>query len=193
MKKLIKSSLVAIAAIAALGTQTFAASGQTDVSFNFPNIVILHYISDVQFDIPATIFGSDSIDEGTGGVLNTFVSPIISGDAAVSITTGAALNSFKGTINNAWAVRALAGAGGVDVSIAIDTAEAHNGASSYVHISNATVTDGTQSGATINFSSPGLDATNAVYGAVKFDIDFTATKVSGMHTGAQYTVTAVAI
>ena len=195
MKKLLKNGLLSIAALTALGTQTFAASGQTDVTFNLPNIVILHYISDVTFDVPASAFGSTSIDEGSGGTLNTFTSPdTIEGDANVQITIGTAPNAYKGVINNAWAVRALTGAGGVDVSITIDTADATDagGSGSKVTISNPEVSDGTSTAQQINFSSPGLSASNAVYGKVLFDIDFSNVTVSGSHTGAQYTVTAVA-
>jgi len=191
MNNLLKKSLSVIAALT-LSTQLYAATGQTSVSFNFPNIVILHYVSSVNFDIPATAFGSNSIDEGTGGTLNTFVSPNISGNSNVGMTIAQALTGYTGTINNAWAVRALAGAGGVNVSVAINTADALNGTSK-VTIANAIVSDGTNTGATINFASPGLSSANAVYGSVGFDIDFTNTTLAGLHTGAQYTVTAVAL
>ena len=193
MKQFIKKSLVAAAAVVGLGTGAFGASGQTDVDFNFPNIVILHYIDKVTFDVPASAFGSDSINEGDAGV----ITPTLSGtdtltlDAAMGITISQALNGYKGIIQNAWAVRGLVGSGGIDVSITLDTADATNGTSK-VTISNAIVDDGTNSGTLINFASPGLSAANAHYGDVKFDIDFTNVTVPGTHSGAQYTVTAVA-
>lgn len=191
MKQFIKKSLVAAAAVAGLGTGAFGAQGQTDVSFNFPNIVILHYVSDVTFDVPAAAFGNDAIDQGSGGTLNNFTSPTISGNANVGVTISQALNGYKGTIQNAWAVRGLVGSGGIDVSITIDTADATK-LTSKVTISNAIVADGTQSGTLINFASPGLSASNAHYGDVKFDIDFSNVTLPGTHSGAQYTVTAVA-
>lgn len=192
MKKLLKKALVSAAAAAAVGTSAFAASGQTDVSFNFPNIVILHYVSDVTFDVPASAFGSDSIADSSAKTLSSFTSPdTVGGDATVSVTAATALDAYKGVIQNAWAVRGLAGAAGIDVSITINTADATNG-SSTVTISNATVDDGTNSGASITIASPGLSAANAHYGDVKFDIDFSGVTAPGTHSGAQYTVTATA-
>lgn len=191
MKKVVKKSLLSIAALTALGTQTFAASGQTSVSFNFPNIVILHYVSDVQFDVPATVFGPDSVADTTQKVLNGFTAPNLNGDAAVSVSLSTALNGYTGTINNAWAVRAIT-TNDVQVQITLDTADATNGTST-VTLSNAIVDDGTSSGATITFAPPGLSAANAHYGAVKFDVDFSSVTVNGLHQGAQYTVTATAL
>ena len=191
MKKLVKNSLLSIAALTALGTQTFAASGQTSVSFNFPNIVILHYVSDVKFDVPATAFGSDSIADTTQKTLSSFTSPNLNGDANVAVTLSTALNGYTGTIKNAWAVRAIA-TNNIQVAITLDTADATNGTSK-VTLSTATVDDGTNSGATINFAPPGLSAGNAHYGDVNFNIDFSNVTANGLHTGAQYTVTATAL
>ena len=191
MKKLVKKGLLSVAALTALSTQTFAASGQTSVSFNFPNIVILHYVGDVKFDVPATVFGPDSVKDATQKVLNGFTAPNLNGDAAVSVTLSTALNGYTGTINNAWAVRAIT-TNNVQVQITLDTANATNGTST-VTLSNATVDDGTNSGATIQFAPPGLSAANAHYGNVNFNIDFSGVTTNGLHQGAQYTVTATAL
>jgi len=150
--------------VTGMGSQLFGASGQTSVSFNFPDIVILHYVSDVTFSVPASAFGAAAVNEGTGGTLSTFTTPdTLSGDATVGVTISQALNAYKGIINK------------------------------IMPVSNGTVSDGTNSGASITFAAPGFSATNAVYGNVLFDIDFSGVTTAGSHTGAQYTVTAAAI
>lgn len=190
---MVKKSLIAAAMVTGMGSQLFGASGQTSVSFNFPDIVILHYVSDVTFSVPASAFGAAAVNEGTGGTLSTFTTPdTLSGDATVGVTISQALNAYKGIINNAWAVRGITASGNIQASITIDTANATNG-TSQVTISNGTVSDGTNSGASITFAAPGFSATNAVYGNVLFDIDFSGVTTAGSHTGAQYTVTAAAI
>jgi len=190
--KSLKRSLLAAAALVAMGTQANAASGQTSVSFNFPNIVILHYISSVTFDVPAAALGNGAIDEGSGGTLNSFSSPTISGNANVGVTISTALNGYKGTINNAWAVRGITASGNIQMQIAVGTQTATNGTST-VTISNLTMSSGSNSGAQFNIAAPGFAASSAVYGNVHMDLDFSQVTTTGSHTGATYTVTATAI
>ena len=193
MNKLVKKTLAAVAALT-LGTQAFAASGPTTVNINFPNVIILHYINDVTFDVPDTAFvtGADfDINEGSGGTLSTYFAPNISGNAGITITIDTALDTYTGTINNAWAVRALS-ATGVQVSIAITDPDAINGLNSTASlIGIPTVTDGTTTGQLITFASPGMSSGTAVKGSVMLNMDFTGVTLPGTHTGAKYTITAV--
>ena len=189
MKTLVKKTLAAVAALT-LGTQAFAVSGDTTVNINFPNIVILHYVSDVTFDIPLGAL-DDSIDEGISGSLSIISGLNISGTTGMTVAVDAA-GGYSGTIIDAWAVRALTGAGGVDVSIGITKATAEDATNvSKVTILDATVTDGTTTGGLINFPSPGMGASKAVYGNVMFNMNFEEVILAGSHDGAKYTVTAV--
>ena len=192
MNTLVKKSLVAVAALT-LATQAFAASGSTAVKINFPHVVILHYISDVEFIVPDTAFGDSSgnldIVGGSGIVLSTYSAGDISGDAGITISMDTDLDTYTGTINDAWAVRALA-VNNIQVSIAVTSATAVNGVSSAT-ITDAFVSTGTAFTPTVQFASPGMSVNTAVKGAVQLNMDFTGVTVPGDHTGAEYTITAV--
>jgi len=187
--KTLKRSLLATAAILAMGTQAHAAQGQTSVSFNFPNIVILHYVSDVTFDIPATVLGGadQAVNEGTGGTFTT-----LTGNTGMALTINQTLNGFLGAANNAWAVRGITTSGNIQVSIASTSLSATNGTST-VAMSNLQVSDGTNTAQTITVPAPGFAGANAVFGNVLMTLDFSGVTVAGTHTGATYTVTATAI
>ena len=195
--KTLKRSLLAAAALVTMGTQANAATGNTAVSFNFPDIVILHYVSGVQFNVPASVFGIDAINEGTSTPTLTFTDPTLSGDAAVGVTVtgGPNIANLQGSISNAWAVRGITTSGNIKVQIQVTTATATNGTST-VTISNPLVTapgaTPATPAATITVPAPGFAAGNAVIGNVAMGLDFSAVTAVGLHTGAQYTITATA-
>jgi len=192
--KTLKRSLLAAAALVTMGTQANAATGNTAVSFNFPDIVILHYVSGVQFNVPASVFGIDAINEGTSTPTLTFTNPTLSGDAGmgVTVTGGPNIANLQGSISNAWAVRGITTSGNIQVQIQVTTATATNGTST-VTISNPLVSaPGVTAAATITVPAPGFSAANAVIGNVAMGLDFSAVTAVGLHTGAQYSITATA-
>ena len=192
MNTLAKKTLAAVAALT-LGTQAFAASGPTAVKINFPHVVILHYISDVTFNVPDTAFGDSSgnleIVGGSAITLSTYSAGDISGDAGITVALTTELDAYTGTINNAWAVRALA-VNDIEVSITVTGATAANGASSAT-ITDASVSRGTTFTPTVQFAAPGMSQGLAVKGHVQLNMDFSAVTVPGDHIGAEYTVRAV--
>ena len=192
MKTLVKKTLTAVVALT-LGTQAFAAQGITSVSFKMPSIVVLHYVSDVIFEIDPALFGytSDdySISDDITKTLSTFSGSILTGNAAVDVGTDPVLGTYSGVISNAWAVRSMT-ANGVEVKINIISADALFGTTkSKVTISTPTLhsTGANNNGTSIiDFSSQGMG--NPVRGDVGFGIDFSATTAAGTHEGIQYII-----
>lgn len=192
MKKLITASAMTAALLGApLASQ--AATGQTDVTFTLPGIVILHYASDITVEIPASYFGGadQDFDDSAAKTLTS-----LDDDANVDVSGGPAdadINAATSTIRNAWAVRSLSTSGNSQVAITLDTATA-SGPSGSITVSNPQVSaDGSTFGATTTFSSPGLLSSNAEFGDVSLDLDMSGATSAGDFTGAQYTVEATNI
>jgi|KNS7NT10metaT_FD_contig_51_1017930_length_664_multi_6_in_0_out_0_1 hypothetical protein len=192
MKKLITASAMTAALLGApLASQ--AATGQTDVTFNLPGIVILHYASDITVQIPASYFGGadQAFDDSAPKTLTG-----LTVNAAVDVSGGPAdalINAATATIQNAWAVRSLSSTGNSQVAITLDTATA-TGTAGSITVSNPQVSaDGSTFGANASFTSPGLLSSNAEFGDVSLDLDMSAATSAGDFTGAQYTVEATNI
>ena len=198
MNKLVKKSLAAVAALT-LGTQAFAAQGDTSVKFNLPDVLILHYVSAVTFDVPLSVFGGsadDSIGETSVGLSSLSLKEFTL-DTGMTITGALDLTGYTAIIKDAWAVRALTtNEVRVTVSSVNDTAQ-HDvkGTDSTVVISALNVTDraNTRTGASITFPSPGMSMNKAFYGNVDFAINFDNITLAGDHTGAVYRIVAEAI
>ncbi|XGA80710.1 hypothetical protein OR573_03370 [Halomonas sp. CH40] len=194
MKKLYTASAIAAALLSApLAGQ--AATGQTSVSFDLPGIIILHYVSDVTFDVPASYFGGadQAFDDSAAKTLiNDF-----DDNASVDITGGpseADIDAVTAFIRDAWAVRSMSSTGQSQVKITLDTATASHSTAGSIALSNAQVSaDGTTFGVTTPFASPGMSRNNAEYGDVSLDLDMTNATSAGIYTGAQYTIEATNI
>jgi len=77
------SALATVLLAAPLSSQ--AATGQTDVTFTLPGIVILHYASDITIEVPASYFGGAdlSFDDNAARTLTGF-----DDDANVTVVGG---------------------------------------------------------------------------------------------------------
>jgi len=193
MKKLYTASALTAALLTApMAAQ--AATGQTNVSFKLPGTIILHYVSDVTFDVPASYFGGadQAFDDDTPRTLTGFDI-----DANVDLTDGpldASIDTVTAYIRNAWAVRSMSASGQSQVAITLDNAAASHATAGTIALSNAQVSaDGTAFGVTTTFASPGMSRTNAEYGDVSLDLDMTNATSAGEYAGAEYTITATNI
>lgn len=193
MKKLYTASAIAAALLSApLAGQ--AATGQTSVSFDLPGIIILHYVSDVTFDVPASYFGGadQAFDDSVAKTLSGF-----DDDASVDLTGGpseASIDAVTAYIRDAWAVRSMSSTGQSQVEITLDKATANHTTAGSITLSNAQVSaDGSNFGVTTTFASPGLSRNNAEYGDVSLDLDMTNATSAGIYTGAEYTIEATNI
>ena len=193
--KTLKRSLLAAAALVAMGTQANAASGSTSVSFNFPNIIVLHYYSSVQFSINPGAFDFARDQGGFVGTATTTTPGVLTLNANIAPSDDASTDfaNYTATIQNAWAVRGITATGNIGVTITLDQANATNGTSTVTIKPNPTVSVGANSGTTITIAAPGLALGNAVLGDVNMGVDISGVTTPGLHSGAQYTITAAEI
>jgi hypothetical protein len=198
----VAAAIVAFALVGAAPAHA-QAQGQTTVSIDIPDIVILHYFSSVDVTLDANAMGSyltgtpggaSTIDEGnasgaaslTGGnfQLDLGMSPSgLTGDPSAALLV----------LQNAWAVRAITVGGGsatTQLDVAVTGAALTSGGSS-IAISTAAVDDGTSNGASITFPSTGLG--NPTVGDVELTLDFSGATESGTHTGGEFQLTATNI
>jgi len=202
MNKRMRTSLLALAAVVgalALVSPAHAqATGGTDVDISLPDIVILHYYSNVDVTISAAALatyltgGTNAIDEGTaapaaGGMTQDLA---ISPSALTGDPTAAVL-----TLQNAWAVRSISLAGSTDTELAIsvtDNTLVHSTvATSTVTISSAAVDDGASNGATIQWAAQGLG--NPRQGDVELTLDLSDAANAGDYLDGTFTLTATNI
>lgn len=185
LKKIVLNGLI----ITSMTTSnpTYAASGQTSVTVSFPEIVVLHYRSDLTINFTGN---SDlSVDENTTNISVPLGSA--TGDGTIS-TSGTATTSIPVEVQNMWAVRGITSTGEIEVSAQIDTASGTTTGGSEVVMGSLLAKSGVSSGATINVTSSGLAIANAVYGGITFNLDITNVIETGSHTGMEYTITASA-
>ena len=168
-----------------------AATGQTDVTVNFPDIIILHYPNSLTLSFTAS---DANIDEGglsatdalgVTASLDANIIPLIAGDTYDTDTVAA-------TVSNVWAVRGITASGNIDVAVNLDAATASNGTSDAVMSGLQVQTASVAAGDPIQVAAPGLRAVNATAGDIVFDLDISGVTASGDHTGIQYTITATA-
>jgi len=171
------------------------ATGATDVDITIPDIVILHYFSDVDIQIGSNEFGTfltgvagnSSVDEGTaapaagGFTQDLAIAPnALTGDPSSAVLT----------LQNAWAVRAVGNAG-AQTQLAITVTDGtldHATSAATMTISSAVVDDGTSNGATITFAAPGLFAPET--GDVELTLDMTNSTDAGEYQDGVFTLTA---
>jgi hypothetical protein len=169
------------------------ATGDTDISIDFPNIVILYFIDTLTLTFDAgTITPESTVDEGPS-------SPVAAGidDATATFdlgVTGAGVNPLPASVpvllENAWAVRGISTTGTIDVDISIQNATATNG-SSTATMSSPTVTGGGQGpSASITIPAPGFGTPTV--GDVNFSLDVSNITTAQTHTGMIYRIEAMA-
>jgi hypothetical protein len=173
------------------------ATGATDVDITLPDIVILHYFSNVDVTITDTALGTfltgsagdSSVDEGTatppaGGFTQdlgmTPAGLTLSGDPSAAVLV----------LQNAWAVRAISTAG-TSTQLAIANTDsllelAPLGPS--ILVTDVAVDDGASNGATITFAAPGL--VSPQMGDVELTLDITNATEAGQYVDGIYTLTA---
>jgi len=170
-----------------------AATGSTDVSIDFPDIIILHYINDLSLTFTGDL--DEGVDELTGSD-NAALATTASFDGAMTASTAASTtlpSDVTVTVQNVWAVRGITGSGQIRVTPSIDTAAATDGGTSSTSMSNIQVkTASVAAGNPIDVDAPGFVLANAVLGDVVFDLDVSTVVDSSDHTGMQYTITATA-
>jgi len=170
------------------------AVGDTAISIDFPNIVILHYISTLTltFDAGTITPAQDSVDEGAASDTASITDATATFDLGV---TGAGASPVPASVpvllQNAWAVRGISTSGTIDVDISITGANATDGGTSTATMSAATVTGGGQGPlASITIPAPGFGTPTV--GDVNFSLDVSGVTTAQTHTGMSYQITASA-
>jgi len=198
-KALLNVSLTVLGVVLVLAMTPAAnaqASGATDIDITLPDIVILHYFSNVDISITGDalgtfltgVAGDQSIDEGTstpvaGGLtqdLGIGPSALTGGDPAAAVLT----------LTSAWAVRSISLAGATDTTLDIaltDDTLTHAGGGTIV-ISAAAVDAGTGPGDPITFTAPGL--VNPEIGDVVLTLNLTDADAGGDYLDGVFTLTA---
>ena len=189
--KLIAIALVAVAAIfGAVQPAAAQVTGTTAVSIDLSPLVILYYYSDLTVnltsaDLTTALGVTAQQDRGATSVAPTGVAGSLTGtlDPTLGNTPGAPalLAALPLTINNAWAVRALAAT--LSVTIAIGDPTLNDGASQI-----------SLGGASVNPAAPvaaGLGT--PIRGAVTLNLDLSQATTTNLHTGGAYTITVTAV
>ena len=174
------------------------ATGATDVDINLPNIVVLHYYSNVDITIGKNELGTFLTGSaGDSGVVEGTSAPASGGFSPDLAMTPSALTGDPSaavlTLQNAWAVRAISLSGGTDTQLAItntDNTLTHAGGGTMI-ITGVAVDDGSSNGATITFASPGL--VTPTVGDVELTVDFSGAVEAGDYLDGIYTLTATNI
>jgi hypothetical protein len=195
---LITTALGLVVCVLALSAPAQAqAVGATDVDITIPDIVILHYYSEVDVTISQADLGtflgtggSASVDEGIAPAASGFTSDLTITPSGLTGNPGAATL----TLQNAWGVRAISLAGGTNTQLAItitDPTLDHSSTLATMDITAGTVTAGATTGATISFASPGLAV--PLVGDVELVLDMTLSTNAGDYLDGEYTLTATNI
>lgn len=173
-----------------------AASGQTNVTINFPDTIILHLINDLELISTLANDNSTYVEAGTSeSDTADLATPTF---ANVGLTTVTNTLSFSGTTNNVtvkkiWGVRSPSSTGNLTVTAKMLTPDAtKSGTTSTVTMEALKVTDGTSTATNIIVSAPGLAANTALIGDIVFALNISGVTESGNHTGMVYQITATA-
>jgi hypothetical protein len=177
------------------------ATGNTTVSIDIPDIVILHYFTTVDVTIDAAAMGTYLTGAGTNAIdEGTFTGPATENTGQFEANLAIAPSALSGDPSNAtlllqdaWGVRAISlgtPTSETDLAIVVTNPNLTN-AGSVVTIADAFVDDGTTAGNQIQFASPGLAP--AWTGDVELLLDFSNTTAAGQHVGGVFTLTATNI
>jgi len=174
-----------------------SSSGTAKVSATLPEFIILHYYSAVElnFETPS----SETIDEG-GNAMNVAWSGIVNGNDQLNPDDlkDAKLELDKDlvtvTLPDVWAVRGFAPNGKATVSIEIpEGGDELKQDKSVIAMSNMNVTQGKNTGSSLDVELNGIAKSRATTGGVTLDLDFMQTTHSGKHIGGLYKITAKTI
>lgn len=170
-----------------------SASGNTSVSVNVPDFIILHYVPNLTLNLAAASQGQEEGDrswkvnwDGTASGGNELDAGELETVADNYITT---------TLPNMWAVRGFSNDGTAEVKITVpetgkSISRSNNGIDSNITITSAAVDDGSKNGDKITTALKGITKSNATFGNVILKLNLTNTKLSGLHTGGEYQITA---
>ena len=200
-KKLTTTTLATAVLAVMLSTSLVQAqaSGATDVDINIPDIVILHYFSNVDISITSGALGTfltgspgdQAYDEGTvAPAAGGFTQDLAIGPSALTGNPSAAVL----TLQNAWAVRAISLAGGTDTMLSIlntDPTLDHTSTAATISITSVAVDDGISNGGAIAFTSPGI--VNAASGDVELTLDLSNADNAGDYIDGVFTLVATNI
>lgn len=198
MKRLLFAATIVLVALSLNSAPVQAqATGATDVDITLPDIVILHYFSNVDLAISSGAMGNfltgglNSVNEGT-------VAPAAGGftfdlNIGPSALTGDP-SSASLVLENSWAVRSLSLAGGTNTQLVISVTDAvldHVTTTASMDITAAIVHDGSSSGSTITFPATGLYT--PLIGDVELTLDMTNAVNAGAYADGVFTLTATNI
>jgi len=197
-------SLVLAAAVVAFGAMVpgiawaqASASGATDIDVILPELVVLHYFSDVDVTIAGgvlqTWLGSTAdlgTGSGSGAVSGTSIQTDVDIASATDYDPDNDSSALPLTLLNAWAVRSLAVDGDstqVSITLDDDTLD-HTSSSDSITISSATVrqTGGGAFAGSTSFSPTGL--LSPKLGDVQLTLDLTGATNSGDYLDGQFTI-----
>jgi flagellin-like hook-associated protein FlgL len=196
-KNIFKGLLLSAVTIAAFSVPDLSAAtktGTTNITIVLPDLVILHYFSDLTLSFEQY---SQSVNEGTAGSYNVQWTGTTEGGNAM--TTSSIKDVLPGivsmTIPNAWAVRGLSPSGNARVEISVGEELLTSGNSRIRILSNnIEINDNAgHSGKSITTALDGIAATSATIGNVKMTLDFSETSLAGAHTGGSYMITATTL
>jgi len=210
LKKLLGSLVLGAILVSPFGKTLHAAStsGNTRIKVTLPQIIILHYISEISLDFTTDL--TTSIDEGSGSWTTAW-----DGTNAVSTDELATGNlnarqtfelegntSISTSVPNVWAVRGLAQNGEAAVSITESNTtltHTHTNGSDTITLSDFTISsDGETTGTSMEVALNGIARTNATLGGVNFTMDLGDADSAGDYknadgSGFEYTISAVTI
>ena len=193
MKRLLFVLTIALVALSLNSAPVAAqATGDTDIDITIEGIVILHYFSEVDVTITSGALGSyltggaAAVDEGVGtgasGTMdfNLNISPTaLTGNPSAVVLT----------LQNAWAVRSLGGAGDMtQIAITQNMPTLTHAGGATMTITGHAVDAGTGPAATVLFASPGL--VDPEYGDVQLTLDLTNATSAGEYVDGVFTLTA---
>lgn len=175
------------------------ATGDTAISIDVPDIVILHYFSTVDIAIDPTAMEDYLTGAGTNAIAEpappTATATLVGGQFQTNLgMTPSLLPGDPGNavlvMQNAWGVRAISGGATTltQVAITVPTTTLSLGATSDIEIVGSAVAAGGAPAASVSFAPPGLAP--AVTGDVQLTLDFSGTTLAGSHTGGVFRLTA---
>jgi len=178
------------------------ATGNTAISIDIPDLVILHYFDTVDVQLDAATMGNfltgspltavTLVNEGANGGLATLGLGQFELDLGIAPAplTGDPANAIL-LLQNAWAVRSISGGANALTEVAITVPAASStltgGSGSSIEMVGADVDAGGGAAASVSFT-PSLAP--PVTGDVVLTLDFSTTTAAGSHTGGVYSLTA---
>jgi hypothetical protein len=172
-------------------------SGTTNVTVTVPEFIMLHYYSAITLNFAAP--AAEALNEGSNSIDVSWDGNASNGEelAEANLMNAALeITGSKTTVKlpNVWAVRGFSGSGTAKVEISIPAGKGTMSASgSEIVVSNLKVSDNVSTGSSITTKLDGISKSRATFGSVEMDLDFSNTSRSGLHSGAQYTITATTI